>query len=239
MKKGVILVVDDDPALCKMVKNFLAREGYRIDTAHSASAARDRLGTKRYDLVIVDLVLPDEDGLSLTRHLRANFSAGVIILSGKGDPVDRVVGIETGADDYLAKPFLLQELGARVHSVLRQQSRATGAADAVGPRRFGFADWIVDRDARNLVRVDGEIVPTTTAEFDLLMVFLRHPNRVLSRNQLLDLLHGRDWNPTDRSIDVIVGRLRKKIEAAPDKPGLIKTVHGVGYVFTAQVTSGD
>ena len=190
------------------------------------------------DLVIVDLVMPGEDGLSLTRHVRENYTCGIIILTGKGEPVDRIVGLEMGADDYIGKPFELRELLARVRSVLRRlpavRETARGAA-ALASDTVCFAGWALDIRARRLVSPDGAEVHLTNAEFNLLEIFVNSPNRVLDRDRLLDAVGGRDWQPYDRSVDLHISHLRKKIEPDPKKPTLIQTMRGAGYIFTPDV----
>jgi len=184
-------------------------------------------------LVILDLMLPGEDGLSLTRYLRAHSDVAIIILTGKGETVDRVVGLELGADDYLAKPFDLRELLARVRSVLRRAGAGHNQRSEGNVARF--AGWQLDFSTRRLLSPKNVDTPLTTGEFDLLAVFVTHPNRVLSRDELLDLTRGRNAGPFDRAIDVQVGRLRQKIEPDAQHPTLIKTVRAAGYLFTPAV----
>lgn len=232
-----ILVVDDEPAICELLEHYLVQQGYRISTAKDGEGLRRTVARSSVDLVIVDLGLPGEDGLSLTRYLREQWNVGVIILTGRGDTVDRTIGLEVGADDYVAKPFDLRELLARVRSVLRRvrhrPHRGGESNGAAAP--MCFAGWQFDRASRRLVSPEGKEVPLTAGEFDLLCVFVDHPNRVLSRDELLDLTHQREAGPFDRSVDVQVGRLRRKIEADAAQPVLIKTVRNAGYVFTASV----
>ncbi|HSF47582.1 MAG TPA: winged helix-turn-helix domain-containing protein, partial [Burkholderiales bacterium] len=199
---------------------------------------REAMRQNPIDLVILDLMLPGEDGFSLTRRLRIHSQVGIIILTGKGETVDRVVGLEVGADDYLAKPFDLRELLARVKSVLRRTRRTASGEGAKPGTMISFAGWRLDPNARRLFSPKGVHVPLTTGEFQLLSVFLDHPNRVLSRDQLLDFVHGRDAGPFDRSMDMQVGRLRRKIEEDPENPTLIQTVRAAGYIFTPAVKRG-
>ena len=188
------------------------------------------------DLVILDLVMPGKDGLTLTRYLREKSSVAVIILTGKDEEVDRIVGLEMGADDYVAKPFSSRELLARVKTVLRRFSENSGASSAdATSRTTHFSGWTFDKVARKLTSSTGEDVALTTMEFNLLTALTDNPNRVLDRDRLLDLLQNRTWEPYDRSIDVLVGRLRSKIEQNPKKPELIKTVRGTGYVLATTV----
>jgi DNA-binding response OmpR family regulator len=194
---------------------------------------RLRLERETVSLITLDLNLGKENGLDLAREIRKTCDIPIIMLTGKGDAIDRVVGLEVGADDYLAKPFELRELLARVRAVLRR-AQPVASATASG-QRYMFADWIFDIDQRSLKRSGGEDQALTTAEFNLLEAFVKRPHRVLSRNDIMDLLKGHDWSPLDRSIDNLVARLRKKVERDPDRPTLIKTVRGVGYTFTAEV----
>ena len=189
------------------------------------------------DIVLLDLGLPREDGLDLTRYLRAHWGGAIIIVTGRGESVDRVVGLELGADDYVTKPFDLRELLARVRSVLRRSAPAL-AETAGNATAIEFAGFRLDPDARLLTEPQGSPVTLTTGEYELLCIFLDHPNRVLSRDQLMGLMHGRDAGPFDRAIDVQIGRLRRKVERDPAKPELIKSVRGAGYLFAARVQRG-
>lgn len=234
-----ILVVDDDPRVRDLLSRYLDGEGFKVASVEHGEAMRRHLADSPVDLVILDLNLPGEDGLSLARELRATSDVAIIMITGKGDPIDRVVGLEIGADDYIPKPFELREVLARIRAVLRRAT--TTPADASATTSDGsseclvFADWRFDPSKRELRKPEGMVVSLSTGEFELLAVFLQRPTRVLNRDQLLDLLRGQDWTPFDRSIDTQVGRLRKKIEQDSSHPELIKTVRGVGYVFTAKV----
>lgn len=234
-----ILVVDDDPRVRDLLTRYLEGEGYKVASVEHGDAMRCHLTDNPVDLVILDLNLPGEDGLSLARELRAASDIAIIMITGKGDPIDRVVGLEVGADDYIPKPFELREVLARIRAVLRRAANRTTEAptiEAPSPSGcIGFAGWRFDPTKRELRNPNGEMVSLSTGEFDLLATFLQHPTRVLNRDQLLDQLRGRDWSPFDRSIDTQVGRLRKKIERDPGNPDLIKTVRGVGYVFSTDV----
>ncbi len=230
-----ILVVDDEPDVRELIRTYLAQEGYRVSTLGDGQGLRRELAGQSVDLVILDLGLPGEDGLSLARYLREQTDVGVIIVTGKGQTLDRIIGLEIGADDYLAKPFDLRELLARVRSVLRRtRGPARQEADKVGTT-VRFVGWQLDLASRRLVAPDGKEVALTTGELDLLAVFAQHPNRVLSRDQLLALTRHREAGPFDRSIDAQVGRLRRKIESDPERPVLIKSVRAAGYVFTPSV----
>jgi two-component system, OmpR family, response regulator len=230
-----ILIVDDHHEIRELVSRALVKEGFRVTTAADGKAMRRALADGRIDLVLLDLMLPGEDGLSLCRSLRAQSDIPIIMLTAKGDEVDRVIGLEMGADDYMPKPFGSRELIARIRAVLRRGRRDPAAA-LPHAGRYRFENWILDAGARELVRSDDVAVPLSTGEFDLLMALLDHPQRVLSRDQLLDLARGRSAAAFDRSIDTQVSRLRKKIETDPADPKIIKTVWGGGYILTASVT---
>jgi DNA-binding response OmpR family regulator len=228
------LVVDDDVDVVELVRRYFCQHGFRVTGASDGQAMRHALTEHGIDLVLLDLGLPGEDGLDLTRYLRDSWHGPVIIVSGRGDSVDRVVGLELGADDYVSKPFDLRELLARVRSVLRRSGDRATAAPDTATNRIRFAGFILDYAARKLITDDGTTVPLTTREYDLLQVFLERPNRVLSRDDLIGRMHGRDAGPFDRSIDMQVGRLRRKIEADPTQPEFIKSVRGAGYVFAVR-----
>ncbi|MGE0735562.1 MAG: response regulator [Alphaproteobacteria bacterium] len=236
--KQRLLIVDDDEDLSLLIKTYLQAEQYIVRTAADARAARTLLKGTPFDLVIVDLRLPGESGLDLARWLQAQSDAGVIILTARGDATDRIVGLESGADDYLVKPVDLRELLARVRSVLRRRRPAERAPPAKPAELLRFGPWQLDLAGRRLMHESGTEMSLTGAEFDLLRVLVERPNQSLSRDRLLDLTRGRDVGPFDRSIDVLVSRLRRKIEQNPDEPAYIRTLHGVGYMFTAPVQSG-
>jgi len=232
-----ILVVDDHREIRDLVSRALSKEGLRVSTAADGRAMRKVLADSRIDLVLLDLMLPGEDGLALCRALRAESSIPIIMLTAKGDEVDRVIGLEMGADDYLPKPFGSRELVARIRAVLRRSPDKTVRRDAEHhPRRYRFERWRLDTGVRELLRDDGVTVPLSTGEYDLLIALVDRPQRVLSRDQLLDLARGRGANALDRSIDTQVSRLRKKLEIDPADPKIIKTVWGGGYVFTPAVS---
>lgn len=194
------------------------------------------LARETIDLVLLDLGLPDGDGLDFTRQLRRTWQGALIIITGRGDSVDRVVGLELGADDYVTKPFDLRELLARVRSVLRRTATESGADDQSGETTLVFADYLLDLLGRTLRTARGGTIELTTGEYELLRVFVEHPNRVLSRDELMEWIHGRNAGPFDRAIDVQIGRLRRKIEPDPSNPELIKSVRGAGYLLSARVT---
>ena len=241
-REAQILIVDDDPRVRDMLNRYFIGEGFQVSLAEDAKGMRRQIADASYDAILLDLGLPGEDGLVLARELRSNSNVPIIMITGKTDMVDRVVGLEMGADDYITKPFHLREVLARVRSVLRRAApdkRPTentfSSAETGG--RFRFAGWQFDVVKRKLLSPDGYSVELTTGEFDLLSAFVERPNRALNRDQLMDLARGRDWSPFDRSMDTQIGRLRKKIEQDPKRPELIKTVRGLGYIFTPKVES--
>lgn len=232
-----ILIVDDHREIRELVSRVLAKEGFRISTAADGRAMRKTLVDSRIDLILLDLMLPGEDGLSLCRGLRAESNIPIIMLTAKGDEVDRVIGLEMGADDYLPKPFGSRELVARIRAVLRRGRRDPAESDAVRrPSRYRFDRWALDIGARELIRDDGVTIALSTGEYDLLVALVEHPQRVLSRDKLLDLARGRSAGAFDRSIDTQVSRLRKKIETDPADPKIIKTVWGGGYTLASPVS---
>jgi DNA-binding response OmpR family regulator len=217
------------------VAEYLLRHGFAVRTAGDGEAMAARLLEKPADLVILDINMPGEDGLTLARRLREHSDVCIMMLTAAAQTVDRVVGLEMGADDYIAKPFDLRELLARVRTVLRRrvQADARSARPEAPPDTLRFGHWLLNLDAHKLTGEDGGEIRLTAMEFDLLHAFARHPNKALSRNQLLDLAHRRDWEPFDRSIDIRVARLRKKIERDPTKPQIIKTIPGGGYMYVS------
>ncbi|MCP5150316.1 MAG: response regulator [Ectothiorhodospiraceae bacterium] len=232
-----IVVVDDEVEIRDMLQEYLELNGLRVTCAESGQALRAVVSEDPPDLAVLDITMPGEDGLSIARYLREHTRIGIVMLTASGATVDRIIGLEMGADDYLAKPVDLRELLARIKAVLRR-ARASGAG---GPETTAPATTVVsfgrcrlDLDAHKLFAADGEEIPVTAMEFDMLKAFAEHPNRVLSRDQLLDLAHNRDWEPFDRSIDIRISRLRKKVELDPTKPQVIKTVRGAGYLFSPQ-----
>jgi DNA-binding response OmpR family regulator len=230
-----ILIVDDDPRLCRALARYLKQEGYAVRTATSGREMRERLAEERPNLVILDLMLPDEDGFTLARELRATSDLAIVILTGKADTTDKVVGLELGADDYVTKPFSDRELLARVRSVLRR----TVVDGRDKPQPAGsvacFAGWRLDLESYELTSPAGERIPLTPHEFELLRAFVQHGGRVLTREAILDLVAGRDWSPDDRSVDVLVAKLRKKLEPDPQGQRLIETVRSVGYKLMTKV----
>ncbi|HEY2337701.1 MAG TPA: response regulator [Burkholderiales bacterium] len=226
-----VLIVEDDREVREAVADYLASHGYACAQAADGKAMRAALAESIPELVLLDLRLPGEDGLSLARWLRDHHDVAIIMVTAAGDVVDRVVGLEVGADDYLGKPFDLRELLARVKSVLRRGAKSEKKAKGGATKRVPIGACQLDLDTHQLIGRKGEEIPLTGMEFDLLRVFAEHPNRVLSRDQLLTLTRNREWEPFDRSIDIRIARIRRKIEVDPEKPRTIKTVRGAGYIF--------
>ncbi|NWG73312.1 MAG: response regulator [Rubrivivax sp.] len=238
-----LLIVDDDASVRQMLAEYLSGHGFAVRTAGDGASMRAELERELPDLVLLDLRLPGEDGLTLARYLREHYDLGIVMVTASGDTVDRVVGLEVGADDYVAKPFDPRELLARVKSVLRRmQARApepspSGGGMAATPRRQRFGRCEVELESRRLfdLAAGGAEVPMTAMEYDLIRVFLANPNRVLSRDQLLQHTRNREWEPFDRSIDIRIGRLRRKVEPEPQgEPRCIRTVRNGGYMFVPE-----
>ncbi|RTL53559.1 MAG: response regulator transcription factor [Bradyrhizobiaceae bacterium] len=233
MNEPVILVVEDDREIQTLLADFLAREGYKVLCAGDGAAMNRALEKARPDLVVLDIMLPGEDGLSICRRLRAGDSIPILMLTARAEDIDRIVGLEMGADDYLPKPFNPRELLARIRAILR---RANGIPRMESARRLAFGDFIANIDARSLSDIGGKSIELTATEFDLLACFLERPKRVLSREQLLDWTRGRSADPFDRTIDVSISRLRRKLAGArPQADQIIKTVRNGGYFFAADV----
>jgi two-component system phosphate regulon response regulator OmpR len=244
--QGCVLIVDEDRSIRELLLEYLGNNGYAVSAAADGNEMRATIEATSPDVVLLDIGLPGEDGLMLARYLRERFDLGIIIVTGSGDVVDRVVGLEVGADDYVVKPFDLRELRARIKSVMRRMAasvavRADSAEPARAstllpqpaqpPRRVPLGAFQLDLAAHSLWRDNGDEVLITSMEFDLLKVFVEHPNQVLSRDRLLSLTRNRDWEPFDRSIDIRIARLRRKLEDDADKPQLIRTVRGAGYLY--------
>lgn len=241
MQKPHILIVDDDPQIGDLLSDYLEQHGFRVTLARDGREMKKALKRVQVDLVVLDIMLPGEDGLSLCRFLRESSEVPIIMLSAVGEEADRVVGLEVGADDYLAKPFSPRELLARIKALVR---RTTGnlaeqrkARQVATMPNIYFKDWTLDQNKRRLIAPEGLTVPLSAGEYELLVAFLENPQRTLSRDQLLDLTRGRESIPFDRTIDVQVARLRKKIEKDPKSPKTIVTMRGDGYQFTATVTT--
>jgi len=233
-----ILIVDDDPDIGATLQEYLASNGYETSVAEGGHAMRQRMSETEVDLILLDLGLPDENGLELLKKLRNDSDIPVIVVTGRGDEVDRIVGLEIGADDYIPKPFSPRELLARVRTVLRRSQPAQGTANVSKGKSSEiaqFEDWTLNLGSRLLSSSNREPTQLTTAEFNLLESFLSNPNRVLSRDHLLDLVYGADYYAADRIIDTLVMRLRRKIEKNRDTPALITTVRNAGYMFSGEV----
>lgn len=234
-----LLVVDDDGEIRGLLERFLTKHGFRVTSARDGREMKRALEDWQIDLIILDLMLPGDDGLTLCRDLRATSQLPVIMLTNMGEETDRIIGLEMGADDYLAKPFNPRELIARIKAVLRRTSCAPARVSPGNINRLSFANWTLDLGLRHLISPADLFVDLSAGEFELLVAFVQHPRRVLTRNQLLDLTRGRSEMPFDRSIDMQVSRLRQKIETDPKTPKIIKTVRGGGYVFTEVVTEHE
>lgn len=232
-----ILIVDDEPQVRAVLRDFFELEGYHVTEARDGAEMKDCLARDAVSLVTLDINLPDKDGFALAREIRSTHNIPIVMISGKQDTIDRIVGLELGADDYISKPFHLREVLARIRAVLRRyQAEAPVAAGGVDhDERIAFDGMTLSRGRRELCDNAGHVIELTAAEFNLLDLFLRRPSRVMSRDDIMDQLKGHDWSPFDRSIDTLVARLRKKIEVEPEHPRFIKTVRGVGYVFAADV----
>ncbi|MDH4612148.1 response regulator [Pseudomonas sp. BN102] len=229
-----VLIVDDDPLIRELLQTYLTQEGYQVLCASTAEQAEACLAESPVDLVMLDIRLPGKDGLTLTRELRVRSEVGIILITGRNDEVDRIVGLECGADDYVVKPLNPRELVSRAKNLVRRVRHARQPATAATTVQLKrFADWMLDSDRRRLIDQDGSETLLTHGEFQLLSVFLRNAGHTLSRDQLMDQIRNREWLPNDRSIDVLVGRLRRKLRDDPAEPQLIITIHGAGYLFTA------
>ena len=227
-----ILVVDDDVVICNLLDHYLTAAGYRVRTAANGEEMYRCIKLQPPDLILLDLKMPGKHGLELARELRKESDVGIIILTGSDETVDKIVGLEVGADDYVSKPFDERELLARVRSVLRRVLQTVDTTDKSVAR---FSGWTLDLVAHELKSPVGDEVRLTSYEFQLLATLVKSPNRVFNRDQIMESITGRDWIPSDRSVDVLVGKLRKKIEDDPHKPIFIKTIRGTGYKFTARV----
>ena len=230
-----ILVVDDHREIRDAVTRYLERNGMRATSARDAAEMDAKLRAGRFDLIVLDVMMPGKDGLSVCRRLSAEGTTPILLLTALGEETDRIVGLEIGADDYLPKPFNPRELLARIKAILRRAERPERSAGALTGRQVAFGPWVLDTDRRVLIGEDGRAVPLTSAEFKLLTVFLDRPRFVLSRDQLLDLTSGREAHVFDRTIDNQVSRLRRKIERDPGAPEIITTVRGGGYSLTTDV----
>ena len=240
-----LAVLDDEVDITRLLGHYLEGHGFRVTQLHNGAALLDLMGRDPPALVLLDLGLPGEDGFAIARQLREHWHCGLVIVTGRGDAIDKVVGLEVGADDYVTKPFDLRELVARIKAVMRRLEPGNGRAaplpapaPAAEKTRLRFAQWELDTAARRLSDSHGRDMPLTSGEFDLLNVFARTPGRVLSRDFLLEQTRGRSAGPFDRTIDVQVGRLRRKLEVDPEDPQIIKSVRGAGYILVPPVAGG-
>lgn len=244
LNKGTVLTVDDDQDLQVVIRHYLEAEGYQILTAGNGAEMLSKLETATPDIILLDLILPDNDGLSLLTQIRSKSQAAVIVVSGKDETADRIVGLEMGADDYLTKPFEMRELSARIKAVLRRThtpdapvANDKGEAGLQKAQRLGFQGWVLDRRQYQLFDAENESADLTSGEFRLLEALVLAPNRVLSREQLFELTRQGEFEAYDRAIDIQIARIRKKLDDDPREPQLIKTVRGVGYMFCGEVTA--
>ncbi|MEJ2375511.1 MAG: response regulator [Pseudolabrys sp.] len=234
-----IIVVDDDIQVRTLLRNLLETEGYIVSEAANGQEMRSLIEAQPTNLITLDLKLAGEDGLALAQEVRAKHHIPIIMVTAKVDDIDKIIGLELGADDYITKPFNVREVLARVRAVLRRYDPTAGAQRTLKPgehEKYAFSDWVLDITARELRTVDDQRADLTTAEFNLLELLVKHPTRVLSRDTIMNMMKGQEWAPFDRSIDTLVGRLRRKIELDSEHPSLIKTVRGVGYILAADVT---
>jgi DNA-binding response OmpR family regulator len=229
---GCVLVVDDDASIRAMIAEYLASHGYSVAQAADGEGMRSEIERTAPDVVLLDLRLPREDGLTLARYLRERYDVGIIMVTGAAETVDRIVGLEMGADDYVTKPFDPRELLARIKSVMRRtQARPPASAEPAMRRRVPFGHCNLDLASHQLFDAEGNEIPVTTMEFDLLRIFVENPAKALSRDRILNLTKNREWDPYDRSVDIRIARLRRKVEPDPEHPQLIRTVRGVGYMY--------
>ncbi|GHF48288.1 response regulator [Seohaeicola zhoushanensis] len=226
-----ILVCDDEVDLREMVQEYLEKRGFRVSTAGGGEALRAIVAAGGVDLIVLDINMPKEDGLSVLRGLRVDNPVPVVMLTAAGEVVDRIIGLEMGADDYLGKPVDLRELEARIKAVLRRRVEAAPAVRQEAPGRARFGAYMLDLEAARMEAEDGSELPLTAMEFSLLKTFALNKGRVLNRDQLLEQAHDRPWDPFDRSIDIRISRLRRKIEKNPEKPAVIRTIRGIGYLY--------
>lgn len=232
-----VLIVDDDPDICEVISAYLNRHGMQTTIARSAAEARACLADEHFDLMILDMQLPDGNGIDIAAEIKSDRNIGIIVLTGSGEQIDRIVSLEVGADDYLEKPCDLRELLARCRSLLRRLRQTTANHDVQPDDRIKetFSGWTLDVTKRQLTDPEGKDVSLTTQEFDLLTVLVRNRDRVLTRDNIMDQMKGRDWNPFDRSIDNTVSRLRKRLGDDGQSASVIRTVRGVGYLFTGEI----
>jgi len=234
-----ILIVDDDVRICRTLRSYLIREGYAVSIASNGEEMWQKFEQSVPDLILLDVVLPGDDGITLARELRKSSDVGIIMLTGKNDPVDQIIGLEMGADDYVTKPFDERQLLARIRSLLRRRPAATPDTQAPAGesgQKIAFEGFVLDLFRHQLVSPSGEQLDLTSHEFRMLEIFVKNPGGVLSRDQIMQRLYERDWSQNDRSVDVLVGKLRKKIEKDASQPKLILTIRNFGYKFAARVS---
>ncbi len=240
MNKATVLTIEDDENLRFVVQGFLEDQGYHVLTGSNGRELLEKIQNVHVDVILLDLILPDSDGLNLMAQVRKHTAAPIIVVSGKDDPTDKILGLELGADDYIGKPFEMRELYARIKAVLRRSSGAVHAANDLTSRveaaKLRFGDWIMDRASFDVYDVNGKSADLTTAEFKLLEILLNASGRALTREQLFELGRGQDYQSYDRAVDIHIARLRKKLGDNPKSPHLIKTVRGIGYMFCEPVT---
>ncbi|MBC3933960.1 response regulator [Undibacterium rugosum] len=234
--KQKILIVDDDHDIRSLLADYLNDNGYQATMVADGKGMWAALAEQHFELIVLDLNLPGDDGLTLCRTLRGKSNLPVIMLTARSEPLDRIIGLEMGADDYLPKPFEPRELLARIRSVLRR-AHTPQQPDQLGPRKYVFGEWTLDTTARHLLSPEGTVISLSGAEFKMLSIFLEHPNRVMNRDQLLNMTHGRDADPFDRSIDIQISRLRQKLREDARSPQIIKTVRNGGYVLAMTVST--
>ncbi len=239
MDKEVVLVVDDDENQRWLLKTYMQKHGYDVLLAEDGTAMKEYISTRMVDIVLLDVSMPGEDGFTLARYLREHHDVGIIMLTASGELIDRILGLEIGADDYVTKPFEPRELMARVKAVLRRttaqgQSPATSSSDNNSDNRLRLGKYLIDRDSREITNDSGDVISMTTMEFNLLTAFAENPDKVLTRDKLLALTNKGTSDPFDRSIDIRIGRVRKKIEDNPSDPTIIQTVRGIGYVYSRE-----
>jgi two-component system phosphate regulon response regulator OmpR len=239
MKRTAILAIDDDPEIRKVIGKYLEEDGYSVHTAANAAESNAILSQQPIDLILLDMVLPDSDGLDLMTEFRSKSKVPIIVVSGKSDATDRIVGLEMGADDYLTKPFHMRELSARIKSVLRRAEAQSPQHHDIAPTAeqeiYKFGQWTMNCAKYEVCNGKGDPVSLTSGEFDLLRALVNSPNRVLKREHLFEVTRGIDYDTYDRAVDIQIGRLRKKLGDDPHNPSLIKTVRGVGYIFIGDV----
>lgn len=228
-----LLVVDDDPEICELLSGYLMQNGFQVSTAMNGEQMFEQLGDKAIDLIVLDIMMPGDDGFTLCKKIRTSSSVPIIMLTAGSDETDRIIGLELGADDYMAKPFNPRELLARIKAVFRRVDEREQRVAQV--RKIRFGNWCLDVSSRELESTQGEVLPLNGADFNLLQIFLHHPGEVLSRDELSTQIRGRETTPFDRSIDVQVSRLRQRLGDDGKSPQIIKTVRGAGYILTSQV----